>query len=60
MRIAAILLQPFMPTKAPELLDLLCVDPLKRGFSDAVYQADAGYGEGVQRRIIFPKLISEH
>lgn len=59
-RIAAILLQPFMPSKAQELLDNLDVEPSKRGFSDAAYQADSTYGENVQKRIVFPNLLAEH
>ncbi|BDD58549.1 methionyl-tRNA synthetase [Monascus purpureus] len=59
-RIASILLQPFMPSKAQELLDNLDVEPSKRGFSDAAYQADSTYGENVQKRIVFPNLLAEH
>lgn len=61
LRISAILLQPFMPTKAPELLDILQVDrePAKRRFSAAAYGSDPDYGDGVQKRILFPPLIVE-
>jgi methionyl-tRNA synthetase len=61
LRISAILLQPFMPTKAPELLDILEVDrePAKRRFSAAAYGSDPDYGDGVQKRILFPPLIVE-
>ena len=57
---AAILLQPFMPTKAASLLDNLDVDPSKRAFSDAAYQADSSYGENARKRMAFPKLLAEN
>jgi methionyl-tRNA synthetase len=44
-RIAAILLQPYMPTKAREMLDILGVRERKRGFADAVVGADLLYGK---------------
>lgn len=59
-RITALLLQPFMPDKAAEILDMLRVDPAKRGFRDAVYGGDQTYArEGVDWKILFPKLIVE-
>ncbi|KAF9888724.1 methionyl-tRNA synthetase [Aspergillus nanangensis] len=62
LRITGILLQPFMPTKSKELLDLLRVDnsdPSKRSFSAAAFGSDLDYGEGVKKKILFPQLIVE-
>ncbi|KAL2858914.1 tRNA synthetases class I (M)-domain-containing protein [Aspergillus pseudodeflectus] len=59
MRITGILLQPFMPTKAKEILDVFRVDTSKRNLSDASYGSDTGYGEGIEKKIIFPPLVSE-
>lgn len=62
LRISAILLQPFMPSKSQELLELLRVDtsnPLKRSFAAAVYGSDSEYGEGLKKGILFPPLITE-
>ena len=44
LRIAGILLQPFMPEKAAELLDLLGVENDKRTFSHAKVFIDGTYG----------------
>jgi methionyl-tRNA synthetase len=44
-RVAAILLQPYMPTKAREMLDILGVEEGKRGFADALVGADMSYGK---------------
>ncbi|KAI1174009.1 tRNA synthetases class I (M)-domain-containing protein [Nemania sp. FL0916] len=44
LRIVGILLQPFMPEKAPELLDRLGVEPDKRSFQDATLYTDTSYG----------------
>lgn len=41
---SAILLQPFMPSKAGEVLDVLGVGEGRRGFVDAVLGGDLGYG----------------
>ena len=46
-RIAGILLQPYMPGKAAQLLDMIGVDESRRGFKDAVLGADETYGEGI-------------
>ncbi|KAL4910977.1 hypothetical protein BDW74DRAFT_142175 [Aspergillus multicolor] len=59
MRIVGILLQPFMPNKAKEILDLFQVHPSKRGFSSAGYASDPDYGEDIQKKILFPPLIVE-
>jgi methionyl-tRNA synthetase len=59
MRITGILLQPFMPTKAKEILDVFRVDSSKRKLSDATYGSDADYGEDIEKKIIFPPLVSE-
>jgi methionyl-tRNA synthetase len=39
-----ILLQPYMPGKSAELLDMLGVDESKRTFGDARLEADYEYG----------------
>jgi methionyl-tRNA synthetase len=62
LRIAAILLQPFMPGKSQELLELLRVDtsnPNKRAFSAAVYGTDTEYGKDIRKGILFPPLLTE-
>ncbi|KAL5359208.1 tRNA synthetases class I (M)-domain-containing protein [Aspergillus floccosus] len=59
LRIGGILLQPFMPTKSKELLDLLRVDLSKRTLSDTAFGSDLEYGEGVKKKILFPQLIVE-
>ncbi|KAI1005093.1 putative methionine--tRNA ligase [Podosphaera aphanis] len=43
-RIVGILLQPYMPEKSKELLDILCVDTGNRSFSFAKLGADSNYG----------------
>jgi len=43
-RIVGILLQPYMPTKAAQLLDMLGVDESRRTFDDARFEADYTYG----------------
>ncbi|KAL2808579.1 tRNA synthetases class I (M)-domain-containing protein [Aspergillus granulosus] len=59
MRITGILLQPFMPNKAKEILDVFRVDSSKRSLSDARYGTDADYGKGIEKKIIFPPLVAE-
>jgi methionyl-tRNA synthetase len=59
LRISAILLQPFMPDKSQELLDILRVDSSKRAFSATVYGSDPDYGEGIKKGILFPPLLTE-
>ncbi|RWA03125.1 hypothetical protein EKO27_g11981 [Xylaria grammica] len=44
LRIVGILLQPFIPEKASELLDRLGVDPNRRTLEHAVLYGDASYG----------------
>lgn len=67
LRIVGILLQPFMPQKADELLARLGVQnvPEKRSFDAAQYGADFDYGvpsvevkKGVEGAL-FPPLITE-
>jgi methionyl-tRNA synthetase len=43
-RIVGILLQPYMPTKAAQLLDMMGVDESRRTFDDARFEADYTYG----------------
>ncbi|KAJ5877095.1 hypothetical protein N7455_000560 [Penicillium solitum] len=62
LRIAGILLQPFMPGKSHDLLELLCVntsDPSKRAFAATAYGSDPDYGEGVKKGVLFPPLLTE-
>ena len=65
-RIAAILLQPFMPTKMKQCLDMLGVEEAKRTFEYATYNADFTYGEPLvdigsagSEGTLFPPLIAE-
>ncbi|KAK5630846.1 hypothetical protein RRF57_006561 [Xylaria bambusicola] len=44
LRMVGILLQPFIPEKACELLDRLGVDPTRRRLEDAVLDGDDSYG----------------
>ena len=46
-RIIGILLQPFMPAKATQLLDMLGVEHTNRTFSDAQIGLDSSYGVGM-------------
>ncbi|KAJ5763301.1 hypothetical protein N7533_001982 [Penicillium manginii] len=62
LRITAILLQPFMPGKSQELLEMLRVDtsnPSKRSFAAAVYGSDQDYGQDVQKGYLFLPLLTE-
>ncbi|KAL4929937.1 methionine--tRNA ligase MSM1 [Aspergillus undulatus] len=59
MRITGILLQPFMPNKSKEVLDLFRVDPAKRTLSDAGYASNPDYGEEIKKKILFEPLIVE-
>jgi len=65
--VAAILLQPFMPTKMKLALDWLGVDESKRTFDHAKYGADFTYGVPLvdvgragATGTLFPPLISVH
>ena len=44
LRVAGILLQPFIPGKAAEMLDRLGVNPHRRTLADARFGADLTYG----------------
>ncbi|KAN0075638.1 tRNA synthetases class I (M) domain containing protein [Elaphomyces granulatus] len=62
LRIASILLQPFMPGKSADLLNLLQVEPSKRGFGAAVYGSDLTYGKNATKKpneLPFPPLLVE-
>lgn len=59
LRIAAILLQPFMPNKSKELLTVLRVKEEKWNFSNAVFGSDGDYGKDVKKSILFPPLLVE-
>ncbi|KAF2405591.1 hypothetical protein EJ06DRAFT_526105 [Trichodelitschia bisporula] len=65
LRISGILLQPYMPTKAHQLLDILGVEAHKRRLHDARPGMDVGYGgSGVVDRdgvvgTLFPPLIAD-
>ncbi|KAI9742343.1 MAG: methionyl-tRNA synthetase [Claussenomyces sp. TS43310] len=43
-RVVGILLQPYMPGKASELLDMMGVEQSRRTYEDAVFGCDVGYG----------------
>ena len=65
-RIAGIMLQPYMPTKAGEVLDMLGVTKEKRTFGDAVYGVDHTYGvstwtttERGEFATLFPPLLGD-
>jgi methionyl-tRNA synthetase len=65
LRISGILLQPFLPDKAAQLLDVLGVAPDKRTFAHTVVRCDPDYGvptadPGRYRHDgLFPPLIEE-
>ena len=65
LRICGILLQPYMPSKMAELLDMLGVAPDARTFQDAVVGLDSRYGEPATELgkgydgVLFPPLRSE-
>ena len=65
-RISAILLQPFMPSKMKRCLDLLGVEQSKRTFDDARHRADYTYGiplvdpgKAGSEGTLFPPLVAE-
>ncbi|KAK4229834.1 tRNA synthetases class I (M)-domain-containing protein [Podospora fimiseda] len=64
-RIAGILLQPYLPEKATKLLDIMGVDPGKRSFCDAVLYEDYTYGEPLispgttPEDSLFPHLVTD-
>lgn len=43
-RIVGILLQPYMPNKSAELLDMIGVDASKRSYEHATWGSDIEYG----------------
>lgn len=57
-RVAAIMLQPFIPDKARAVLDLLAVDKKKRTFEYAEYGADTTYAADTKGKkgLVFPPL----
>lgn len=64
LRISAILLQPYMPSKMKELLDQLGVDPAKRQLENIKFGSDTTYGtpmiplgKGLDG-VLFPPLMS--
>lgn len=66
-RVAGIMLQPYMPTKAGEVLDMLGVDASRRTFEDATYGADHTYGvstwtttERGEFATLFPPLLGDN
>lgn len=64
LRICGILLQPYMPSKAQQLLDQLGVDPAKRMFQDVEFGSDTTYGTPLipvgkgHEGVLFPALRS--
>lgn len=65
LRLAGITLQPFMPNKSKQLLEMLGVSEERRSFNDAVLGADKTYGTPKvalgrgQMGTLFPPLTSE-
>jgi methionyl-tRNA synthetase len=57
-RIAGIMLQPFMPIKSKAILDQLAVDKNKRTFEFSSYGKDITYGQGTKGKkgLVFPPL----
>ncbi|PYI15835.1 hypothetical protein BO86DRAFT_311067 [Aspergillus japonicus CBS 114.51] len=55
-RMSGILLQPFMPTKSKEILDMFQVHPQRRSFASAEYGSDPSYGEDTKKKALFPPL----
>ncbi|KAL8739719.1 MAG: hypothetical protein Q9190_007504 [Brigantiaea leucoxantha] len=64
-RISGILLQPVMPSKMKELLDLVGVQPGARGYKDTRFGADRDYGRAMidvgvgAETALFPPLRSD-
>ncbi|KAF2141719.1 uncharacterized protein K452DRAFT_228462 [Aplosporella prunicola CBS 121167] len=59
LRIVGILLQPYIPSKAAELLDMLGVDEQKRSLEFARPGMDADYGTpklNIKKTVLFPPL----
>lgn len=59
LRIAAILLQPYMPGKSAELLDMLGVNEDKRSFEFAEVCKDLDYGTSkvdLKKTVLFPRI----
>ncbi|KAF2666060.1 hypothetical protein BT63DRAFT_434047 [Microthyrium microscopicum] len=58
LRICGILLQPYMPTKASQLLDQLGVDESHRSWQHAVLGADTEYGQRISTtgKVLFPVI----
>ncbi|KAI4727797.1 hypothetical protein E4T49_04367 [Aureobasidium sp. EXF-10728] len=66
LRLAGIMLQPVMPAKAKQLLDMLGVADDRRSFADAQLGADEDYGESRvpigkgQAGVLFAPLLSDY
>ncbi|RAL08942.1 methionine--tRNA ligase MSM1 [Aspergillus homomorphus CBS 101889] len=58
-RMIGILLQPVMPTKSKEILDMFEVDPKRRSFASAEYGSDATYGQKPKKGHLFPPLVNK-
>ena len=61
LRLVGIMLQPFMPAKSTELLDMLLVDKERRSFKDASLCADETYGRRAspdKAGVLFPALVN--
>lgn len=63
-RICGILLQPFMPSKSKELLDMLGVQDNVRMYSNTAFGSDRKYGSSVStgqeaEGLLFPPLSSD-
>lgn len=61
LRLIGIMLQPFMPAKSTELLDMLRVEVSRREFKDAQLCADSTYGRKAspdKAGVLFPPLVN--
>jgi len=61
LRICGILLQPFMPSKMAQLLDMLGVAENARMYQNAEFGSDHDFGQAVdesQKTVLFPRLSS--
>jgi len=63
LRISAILMEPYMPTKAAELLDRLGVETSQRGWKQCIFNKDVDVGrlvkglkEGKRPGHLFPPI----
>ena len=64
-RIVGILLQPYMPDKSAQLLDMMGIDAADRSYDNAVWGSDVNYGTSkiaLKKGVwggLFPPLVLE-